>query len=378
MKRTTLAAVVAIAGTTSLVSARRLVETREYATPTVLSVVTGQTSQFTFRAVSGVENKQPYLVIEQLAWSSADAPSRPTRPGNPNPITIQPYPYPATTNSGTTSAAASVSIAGDKDLRDRLDDRGGRRGSLTVRSQRAITAVTMNRQRINLAALRYVTVDGWKNGRFTLTAISDRKSYRCTLTTNAAEAACEGTWEGGYDGGGINPGPVYPDYPGTPTQPTQPPATIERLRAATTACNNALSSSSQRETCIKIVYNARVDLVPALAACRQALSGSEDLLTCLNQAASFPGDPVATIGQCAKSFSGSRDTLTCMTTMATQQLPLGVIPACDRAVSGTTDRFRCMNAVAKSRVEPVALIDYCRENTMGSTAVISCIEKYRQ
>lgn len=67
-----------------------------------------------------------------------------------------------------------------------------------------------------------------------------------------------------------------------------------------------------------------------------------------------------------------------MSTVANLQLPLGVVPACERAVVGSQDRFRCMNAVAKSRVEPVALIDYCRENTMGSSNVISCIEKYRQ
>ncbi len=367
MKRITLAAVVAIAGTTTLVSARRLVETREYAAPSVLSVVTGQTDQFTFRAVSGVEAKRPYLVIEQLAWS---ANTRPGRPGQP--ITIQPYPNPATTNT----AADPIAIAGDKDLRDRFDDREGRRGSLTIRSQRSITAITLNRQRINLSALRYITVDGWSKGRFAITAISDRRSYRCTLTTNAAEAACEGTWEGG----GGNPGPVYPGYPDTPTrpsQPSEPPGSIDRLRAATTACTS-FSSSSQRETCIKIVYNARVELVPSVAACRQALSGSEDSLACLNQAASFPGEPTATIAQCSRSFSGSTDVLTCLATVASQQLPVNVIPACQRTTSGSQDRFRCMNAVARSRIEPVALIDYCRENTTGSTAFLSCLEKYRQ
>jgi hypothetical protein len=86
---------------------------------------------------------------------------------------------------------------------------------------------------------------------------------------------------------------------------------------------------------------------------------------------------VPVVKQCAKSFYGSQDILNCLRTVASQNLPLGVIGACEGAVYGSTERFRCMNAVASSRVEPVALIAYCKENNTSSSAIISCLEKFR-
>ncbi len=313
MKRSTstaLAALAAVVGTTSFVAAKRLVETRTYAAPTVISAVTSQVGQFTYRAVSGIDRNLPYLAIEQLAWAGGT--------GQPTIAVI------------------------DRDLRDALSDRNGARGTLKVSSQRAIAAVTFGRTRVQLSSLRYITVDSAANGRFNLSAFGARSTYRCTLTTNAAEAACTGTWEGGtggYDGGGINPNP-QPTNPGggydgggINPQPTNPgggydggginpqpgggnAGQIEELRVATIACNNLLSVPAQRETCIKTYVNAKIEMGTG-------------------------------------------------------------VTACGRAFATGVDRLACVTKVSTSRIEPGALVDYCRGIHKTALDITGCIDRYR-
>lgn len=378
----TLAAIAAIAATTTVVSARRLIEIREYAAPSVLSVATVQMGRQTYRAITGLDRQRPYLVIEELGWATGNRGKR--GPGGPQ-----------------------IQDDQDRDLRDRFDDRNGRRGTLAVRSQRQIASLDIGRQRIEVNRLRYLDIDGWsRDGRLTFSAVAGRRTHRCTVAPGEALASCDGAWEdGGYDGGGINPGnpgnpgpgPSYPPPPPPPPgggggggydggginpQPGSPPGggnagEIERLRVVTKACGEAFFATAQRDSCIQLVRGASFDLLPAVAACGQAIASTNDRLACLTQAASIPGDAASIIKQCAKSFLGAQDTLTCLRTVASQNLPLSVIPACEGAVYGSQDRFRCMNAVASSRVDPVSLIAYCKENNTGSSAVISCIEKYR-
>lgn len=395
MKRITLAAIVAVAGTTSLVSARRLIEKREYAAPSVMSVATTQVGRTTYRAVSGVERQRPFLAIEELGWAT------------PRGRALSP----------------ELSVDQDRDLRDRFDDRAGRRGTLTVKAQRQLTTLDVGRQRIELGRARYLTVDGWNGDRLTFTAYDARRPHRCTLRASESLASCEGIWDeggyggGGYDGGGINPGagpgsgpgagprpPNPPTGPGggydggginpgagsgsgprppaPPTAPGQPipgnAGDIERLRVVTKTCGEVFFSAAQRDACIQVVQNhARIDLLPAVVACGQAITGTSDRLTCVNQAATVQADAASIIKQCAKSFLGAQDTLTCLRTVGANNIPLAVVPACESAVYGSQERFRCMNAVASSRIEPVSLISYCKENNTGSTAVIACIEKFR-
>ena len=391
MKRITLAAIVAVAGTTSLVSARRLIEKREYAAPSVMSVATTQVGRTTYRAVSGVERQRPFLAIEELGWAT------------PRGRALSP----------------ELSVDQDRDLRDRFDDRAGRRGTLTVKAQRQLTTLDVDRQRIELGRARYLTVDGWNGDRLTFTAYDARRPHRCTLRASESLASCEGIWDeggnggGGYDGGGINPGagsgagprpPNPPTGPGggydggginpgagsgagprppaPPTAPGQPipgnAGDIERLRVVTKTCGEVFFSAAQRDACIQVVQNnARIDLLPAVVACGQAITGTSDRLTCVNQAATVQADAASIIKQCAKSFLGAQDTLTCLRTVGANNIPLAVVPACESAVYGSQERFRCMNAVASSRIEPVSLISYCKENNTGSTAVIACIEKFR-
>lgn len=395
MKRITLAAIVAVAGTTSLVSARRLIEKREYAAPSVMSVATTQVGRTTYRAVSGVERQRPFLAIEELGWAT------------PRGRALSP----------------ELSVDQDRDLRDRFDDRAGRRGTLTVKAQRQLTTLDVGRQRIELGRARYLTVDGWNGDRLTFTAYDARRPHRCTLRASESLASCEGIWDeggnggGGYDGGGINPGagpgsgpgagprpPNPPTGPGggydggginpgagsgsgprppaPPTAPGQPipgnAGDIERLRVVTKTCGEVFFSAAQRDACIQVVQNnPRIDLLPAVVACGQAITGTSDRLTCVNQAATVQADAASIIKQCAKSFLGAQDTLTCLRTVGANNIPLAVVPACESAVYGSQERFRCMNAVANSRIEPVSLISYCKENNTGSTAVIACIEKFR-
>lgn len=407
MKRITLAAIVAVAGTTSLVSARRLIEKREYAAPSVMSIATTQVGRTTYRAISGVERQRPFLAIEELGW---------------------------TTPRGR-AMSPELAVDQDRDLRDRFDDRSGRRGTFTVKAQRQLTTLDVGRQRIELGRVRYLTVDGWNGDRLTFTAYDARRPHRCTLRASESLASCEGIWdEGGYDGGGINPGggsgagprppnpfpgnggggydggginpgggprpPNPPTGPGggydggginpgagprppaPPTAPGQPipgnAGDIERLRVVTKTCGEVFFSAAQRDACIQVVQNnTRIDLLPAVVACGQAITGTSDRLTCVNQAATVQADAASIIKQCAKSFLGAQDTLTCLRTVGANNIPLAVVPACESAVYGSQERFRCMNAVASSRIEPVSLISYCKENNTGSTAVIACIEKFR-
>ena len=413
MKRMTLAAIAATVATTATGAAvsARIIEMREYAAPSVLSVSTTQVGRQTYRAITGLDRQAPYLVIEELGW--------------------------ATNNRGRRGQGApQIQDDQDRDLRDRFDDRNGRRGTLAVRSQRQIAILEVGRQRIEVNRLRYLDIDGWsRDGRLTFSAVAGRRTHRCTVAPGEAQASCDGAWEdGGYDGGGINPGSGPGPRPGTnpspgpgpgPSYPPPPPprpgngggydggginpgggsggssgnsgggydggginpgpgggspqsgGEIERLRVITKACGEAFFATAQRDNCIQLVRGASVDLLPAVAACGQAIASTNDRLACLTQAASVPGDAASIIKQCARSFLGAQDTLTCLRTVATQNLPLAVIPACEGAVYGSQERFRCMNATASSRVDPVSLISYCKENNTGSAAVISCIEKYR-
>lgn len=362
-----IAAIAATCATAAVVSARRLIEIREYAAPSVISVSTVQMGRQTFRAITGLDRKRPYLVMEELGWVS---------------------------NRRRGPAGPQIQDDQDRDLRDRFDDREGRRGTLAVRQQRSVTVLDIGRQRIEVNKLRYLDIDGWtQNGRLTFSAVAGRRTHRCTVAPGDAVASCDGAWDdGGYDGGGINPGtpnpgPSYPPPPppggGYDGGGINPPpgggnaGELERLRVITKACGEAFFSSAQRDNCIQTVRGATYDLVPAVAACGQAIAATNERLACLSQAAALAVDSVPIIKQCAKSFLGAQDTLTCLRTVASANLPLGVIAACEGAVYGSSERFRCMNAVASSRVEPVSLIAYCKENNTGSSAVISCLEKYR-
>lgn len=408
MKRTTLATILAVLGTTSIASARRIPvpQTRDYADPTVLSIATTQVGRATYRAVSGFDDQRLYLVIEELGWTS--------QPSNP-------YGSSSSRVSGPDAFEAQ-----DRDLRDRIDDRAGRRGTFGIRAQRTVTTLSVGRQRIALSRARYLTVQSWNNSRLTFTAVDGRGNHRCTIGATETTAVCNGTWiddpstvpGGGYDGGGINPGNGNPNpfpgnggggYDGGGINPGNgsgqgngggynggginpgagsggnPPGTpipgnagdIERLRVVTKACGEIFFSAAQRDSCIQTVLASQFEMVPAIVACGQAIVSSSDRLTCVTQAATVQGDAAPIIKQCAKSFLGAQDTLTCLRTVAAQKLPLGVVSSCESAVYGSQERFRCMNAVASSRIEPVALISYCKENNTGSAAVIACIEKFR-
>lgn len=373
MKRTTLAAILVVAGTASVVSARRVMEYREVAAPSVIDVSTVSIGRTTYRAITGIEQRRPYLLLEELGWN------RPTGRRGGRGYPSQPGAAPGPTDF--------PEIREDADLRERYDDRDGRRGALVVRTQRPITFVDVRNRRVNLEQFRFVTLEGWSNGRLIFSAQGDRAAFRCTVgVRDAAPATCEGTWSDGPAPGPMpNPGPNPGPYPGPnpgpapgpyPTPPA-PPTDLERLRAATQACGGAFYDSATRETCIQLALRAQVDLFPAIAACNQSLTGSQDKLACIQQAAAYPGDAAALIRQCSRSFSGSTDLMACFRTMVENNLPLAVIPACDAAMTGSSERFRCMRAVAGSRMEPAALIKYCRENHSGSSAVIQCIERYR-
>jgi hypothetical protein len=373
MKRMTIATILAIVGTASVASARRLpAPIREYASPTVTNLSTYQLGRTMYRAISGIEGRRPFLVLEELGWQSRNWRDGRGRGRDPR-------------ETGDESITADD--APGADLRDRYDDRQGRRGTLVVRVQRQISAVDIGRQRIEMTRFRYLTVEGWNNNRLTFSAATSRKAYRCAVNlTDGTGAVCEGTWtEDGYDGGGINPGggPVIGPgggYDGGGINPAPGGGNagdLERLKVATKGCGEAFYDTALRDNCIQIVIRSNVELLPAVSACNQAIASAADKLGCVTQASTFRGDAAAAVKQCAKSFYGTQEMMNCFRTVVTQSLPLAVIPACESAVYGNQDRVRCMNAVAGSRTEPVALIAYCKENNAGTEKILSCIARYK-
>jgi hypothetical protein len=396
MKRTILATVLAIVGTTSIASARRVLPpAREYAAPSVTTISTYQLGRTMYRAIGGIENKRPFLVVEELGWQR-----RSWRGRGPDPRVAEPE------------------IAADADMRDRYDDREGRRGSLVVRTQRPIVSFDIGRQRIGIERFRYLNIEGWNNNRLVFSASTSRRTFRCALSvTDASDPVCEGTWAedgGGYDGSGINPNPGTGPYPGTGgggydgsginpgggsvpypgtggggydgsgINPAPGPApgggsadALERLKVATKACGAAFYDTAQRDNCIQIVINSQIELVPTVGTCGQVFSSGADKLGCITQAATYRGDASATLKQCAKSFYGSQDVMNCFRAVATQNIALSVVSACEGAVSGSQDRLRCMAAVAGARTDPAALITYCKENNSGTEKILSCIARYR-
>jgi hypothetical protein len=370
MKRMTLAAIAAIVGTTSVVSARRVMPpARELAVPSVTGVSTFQSGTAMYRAISGIEGQRPYLVLEELAWARGNRGNRDPRRLSPDVI------EPPDTRQNL-------------DVRDRYDDRGGRRGTLMVRTQRPIIAVDIGGQRIDFGRFRSVNIEGWNNNRLIFAAVTPRTTYRCSVDLSDGSApACKGSWiddgnGGGYDGSGINPGGGIGGgngggYDGSGINPGGGSPNLERLKVVTKACASAFYDVAQRDNCIQQVMAGRVDLVPAVSACGQVFAGNAEKLSCITQSASFAGDSPAVIKQCARSFSGSETLLNCFRTMATQNLPLTVITACDSAISAPQDRLRCMSSLAGSRTEPVALVEYCKENNSGAENILRCIAKYK-
>ena len=159
MRLAALAAIVATTSTAAVVSARRLIELREYAAPSVISVSTAQMGRQTYRAITGLDRKRPYLVMEELSWVSN---SRRKGPGGP--------------------MSPDLREDQDRDLCDCFDDREGRRGTLAVRQQRAVSSLDIGRQRIEVNKLRYLDIDGWtQNGRLTYSAVAGRRTHRCTV-----------------------------------------------------------------------------------------------------------------------------------------------------------------------------------------------------
>jgi uncharacterized membrane protein YgcG len=389
MKRTIIATVLAIVGTTSIASARRVLPpARQYAAPSVTTISTYQLGRTMYRAISGIESRQPFLVVEELGWQR-----RGWRGRGPDPRVAEP----------------EVPERANADMRDSYDDQGGRSGALVVRTQRPIISLVVGRQQVGIERFRYLNIEGWNNGRLVFTATAARRSYRCALSvSDASDPACEGTWAedgGGYDGGGINPGggsgsgggydgsginpgggpipgpgPNPGGYDGSGINPAPGggnAGTIERLKVATKACAESFYDTAQRDNCIQIIINAQVELVPTVGACGQVFNSSNDRLGCITQAASYRGDSSATIKQCAKSFYGSQDIMNCFRVVTTQNLTVTVVSACEGAMYGSQDRLRCMAAVAGARTDPAALIGYCKENNSGTEKILSCIARYR-
>lgn len=349
MKRTTLAAICLVAGTASLVSARRVMEYREYAAPSVIDITTVQYGRTSYRAITGIERRRPYLVIEEVGWTRR---ARYDRGGAPLPVEAQ-------------------DMREGAELAERYDDFDGRRGSLAVRVQRPISYVMLRNQQLGLDQFRSITLEGWHQGRLGFVAQGARGSYRCTVGANdQAPATCEGAWQ-------EPPTPLPP--PGPPPGPTPypgPSPDIERLRAATRSCSASFSGTSTIDTCVQLFLQASVDLSPTLSACTRAVSGSSTVLDCLRKGLHYRGDASAAIDQCTRHFSGSTTVLTCFDAIVQRNLRLDIIPACSSTVSGSSSILACMNAVAYHR-DPVALIRYCRENYSGSSGILGCLEKYR-
>lgn len=335
---------------------------RPTAAPSVTGVTTARIGDATYRAVTGIERGSTYLLVEELTWTSTRARARRGR--------------------------SDWEERSDGDLRERFDRRG-QRGTLQLQSQRAIPFANIGNRRIHLANVRYLELEGWSRGRLEFSAVANRRRHHCTLGPSDDAASCDGTWDdGGYDGGGINPGPPPPPggYPPPPPPPPgggydgggiNPGPSIERLRAASAACAGLFLDSSQRESCTKMVVAASGDLTAALPACAHNFLASTDRLACIGQAANLRADAAAGIQQCANTFLASRDRLACMRNLATLDLPLGVVGACASAFLASGDRLSCMTTVAGARVEAVGLIRYCSEQHLRGADRLRCLGSYR-
>lgn len=347
MKRIPLLAVALVAGTASLVSARRIIEYREYAAPSVVDISSVQLGRTSYRAITGFERRRPYLVIEEVGWTRR---GRYDRGGAPLPAEAQ-------------------DMRDGAELAERYDDFDGRRGSLAVRVQRPISFVILRNQQVGLEQFRSISLEGWYQGRLGFVAQGSRGSYRCSVGANdQAPATCEGTWQ--------DPTPPVPPPPAPGPGPYPGPSPdIDRLRAAGRACGAVFSGTANIDACVQLFLQASTDLGPTLSACSRTLSGSSAILDCMRRGQHYSGDGAAVIGRCASHFSGSTSVMACFDLVAQRNLRIEVIPACASTFSGSTSILGCMSAVGYHR-DPVELIRYCRENFSGSTAILGCIEKY--
>lgn len=349
MKRIPLIAVCLVAGTASLVSARRIMEYREYAAPSVVDLSTVQYGRTSYRAITGFERRRPYLIIEEIGWTRRD---RTDRGGVPLP-------------------PGALDMREGAELAERYDDFDGRRGSLSVRVQRPISYVMLRNQHVGLEQFRSISLEGWHQGRLSFVAQGARGSYRCSVGADDQAAACEGSWQNPP-----TPVPPPPPAPGPYPGPYPGPSPdIDRLRAAGRACGAVFSGATNVDACVQLFLQSNIDLGPTLAACSRTISGSSAVLDCVRRGQHYRGDGAAAIGQCARHFSGTTSVMACFDLVAERSLRLEVIPACASTVSGSTSLLGCMSAVGYHR-DPVELIKYCRENYSGTTAILACIEKY--
>lgn len=349
MKRIPLIAVCLVAGTASLVSARRVIEYREYAAPSVVDVSTVQYGRTSYRAITGFERRRPYLVVEEIGWNRR---GRADRGGVPLPAEAQ-------------------DMREGAELAERYDDFDGRRGSLSVRVQRPISYVILRNQQVGLEQFRSISLEGWHQGRLSFVAQGARGSYRCSVgASDRAPATCEGNWQ--------DPQPPIPPPPPPGPHPGPHPGPspdIDRLRAAGRACGAVFSGATTVDACVQLFLQASIDLGPTLSACARTISGSSAVLDCVRRGQHYRGDGTAAIDQCARHFSGTTSVMACFDLVAQRSLRLEVIPACASTVSGSTSLLGCMSAVGYHR-DPVELIRYCREHYSGTTAILGCIEKY--
>jgi len=130
-------------------------------------------------------------------------------------------------------------------------------------------------------------------------------------------------------------------------RPPEPAIDIQRLRALTNTCSDAMEGPDNERRCLDIVSRTRRDDVQPL------VRASED------------------------AMEGDDNELSCIATMTSSWLSLTAVRACEDAMEGDANELRCIAAVTGSRYEPGELVRYCEENETGDEAELACIARLR-
>jgi hypothetical protein len=127
----------------------------------------------------------------------------------------------------------------------------------------------------------------------------------------------------------------------------QPPVDMERLRALTNACDNAMEGPDNERACLDTVSRSRrSDLADVIRGCEDAMEGDANELSCI-------------------------------ATMTSSWLALTAVRACEDAMEGDANELRCLANVTGSRYDPAELVRYCEEQETGDEAELACVARWR-
>ena len=229
--------------------------------------------------------------------------------------------------------------------------------------------VALYRRMVRTAHLTRLGDLRWRRGRLELTASGRQGDLSCTLALrrpiSAPRCVPIGTNGGGPVTGPTEPSPVPPPPPPPPRWSSDP----EVIRA----CGVAFSGGADQAACRAAVSSARQNPVPLIRACEGAMDGDASELACVRAVVASPGDALGAITRCEAAMDGDASELACIGVLAGERRAGIIADACEAAMDGDPNELRCMRAATRIPGDVARTIAACEEAAAGDDAELECI-----